>query len=68
WIHTVPLSIGKRYRLKVTDIFTHLEQAEIDRASATPTRVKVCPHPVRRIVGDLSDVNWVRMLGAPGER
>ncbi len=62
-------SIDHPYTLKVIDIFTHPEQAEIDQVSATPTLVKVYPRPVRRIVGDLSDVNRVlRMLGAPGER
>ncbi len=62
-------SLSHPYTLKVIDIFTHPEQAEIDQVSATPTLVKVYPRPVRRIVGDLNDVNRVlRMLGAPGER
>ncbi len=62
-------SLGHPYTLKVIDIFKHPEQAEIDQVSATPTLVKVYPRPVRRIVGDLNDVNRVlRMLGAPGER
>ncbi|KAM3094890.1 circadian clock KaiB family protein [Phormidesmis sp. 146-35] len=61
-------SLGSPYTLKVIDIFRHPEQAESDQVSATPTLVKVYPRPVRRIVGDLDDVDRVlRMLGAPGE-
>lgn len=61
-------SLGSPYTLKVIDIFRHPEQAEADQVSATPTLVKVYPHPVRRIVGDLDDVDRVlRMLGAPEE-
>ncbi len=61
-------SLGYPYTLKVIDIFKHPEQAEMDQVSATPTLVKVYPRPVRRIIGDLNDVNRVlRMLGAPGE-
>lgn len=61
-------SLGYPYTLKVIDIFRHPEQAEADQVSATPTLVKVYPRPVRRIVGDLNDVDRVlRMLGAPNE-
>jgi circadian clock protein KaiB len=61
-------SLGYPYTLKVIDIYKHPEQAELDQVSATPTLVKVYPRPVRRIVGDLDDVDRVlRMLGAPGE-
>ena len=59
-------SLGYPYTLKVIDIFKHPEQAEIDQVLATPTLVKVWPHPVRRIVGDLDNVDRIlRMLGAP---
>ncbi len=53
------------YTLKVIDIFKHPEQAEADQVSATPTLVKVWPRPVRRIVGDLENVDKVlQVLGA----
>ena len=47
------------YTLKVIDIFKHPEQAEINHVSATPTLVRAWPHPVRRIVGELEDLDRV---------
>lgn len=58
-------SLDSPYTLKVIDIFKHPDQAEADQVSATPTLVKVYPRPVRRIVGNLDDLDRVlRMLGA----
>ena len=50
-------SLGYPYTLKVIDVLTNPEQAEIDQVSATPTLVKVWPHPIRRIVGNLDDMD-----------
>lgn len=59
-------SLGHPYTLKVIDVLTNPEQAEIDQVSATPTLVKVWPLPVRRIVGELDHVDKVlQMLGTP---
>lgn len=44
------------YTLKVIDVFKHPEQAEADQISATPTLVKVSPQPIRRLVGELDNV------------
>ena len=44
------------YTLKVIDILKHPHLAEIDRVSATPTLVRVWPQPVRRIVGELENL------------
>lgn len=52
-------SLHLPYTLKVVDIYKHPEQAERDQVTATPTLVKVYPEPVRRIVGDLSDVSRI---------
>jgi circadian clock protein KaiB len=61
-------SLEHPYTLKVIDIFKHPEQAEADQVSATPTLVKVYPLPVRRIVGNLEDVDRVlQVLGALDE-
>ena len=46
--------LGQPYTLKVIDILKHPEQAEAERVSATPTLIRVWPHPIRRIVGDLN--------------
>ena len=44
------------YTLKVIDILKHPELAETNQVSATPTLVRVLPQPVRRIVGELEDL------------
>lgn len=57
-------SLGHPYTLKVIDVFQHPEQAELDQVSATPTLVKVWPRPVRRIVGNLDNIDQLlRVLG-----
>lgn len=59
-------TIRHPYTLKVIDIFNHPDQAEENQISATPTLLRVRPLPVRRIVGDLNDVEKVlRILAAP---
>lgn len=58
-------SLGYPYTMKVVDVLTNPEQAEIDQVSATPTLVKVWPLPIRRIVGDLDNAGKIlQMLGA----
>ncbi|MBD2744068.1 circadian clock KaiB family protein [Coleofasciculus sp. FACHB-1120] len=58
-------SLGHPYTLKVIDIFKHPEQAESNQISATPTLVRVWPEPVRRIVGDLDNIERVlQVLGS----
>ncbi|WP_044211117.1 circadian clock KaiB family protein [Coleofasciculus chthonoplastes] len=59
-------SLQHPYTLKVIDVFKHPEQAEANQISATPTLLRVWPPPVRRIVGDLNDLeNLLRILIAP---
>lgn len=50
------------YTLKVIDVLKHPEQAEVDQISATPTLIRIWPEPVRRLVGELSDVNTILQL------
>ncbi|BDI19748.1 hypothetical protein ANSO36C_55500 [Nostoc cf. commune SO-36] len=58
-------SLGHPYTLKVIDVLSHPEQAELNQVSATPTLVKVWPHPIRRIVGELDHVEKIlQMLAA----
>ena len=45
-----------RYRLEVVDVYTNPEATRDLQIVATPTLVKVAPAPLRRIVGDLSNV------------
>jgi circadian clock protein KaiB len=54
--------------VEVVDLGERPEIAEAERVIATPMLVRVAPDPVRRIVGDLSDLDRVRWglgLGAP---
>jgi circadian clock protein KaiB len=54
--------LGHPYTLKLIDISKNPEQAEINRISATPALVRVWPQPVRRIVGDLSDLKKILQI------
>jgi circadian clock protein KaiB len=44
----------------VVDLGEHPEVAEAERIVATPMLVRLAPEPVRRVVGDLSDLDRVR--------
>ena len=50
------------YSLQVIDVLKNPQLAEEDKILATPTLTKVLPPPVRKIIGDLSDVDKV-LLG-----
>lgn len=53
--------MGVEYQLIVVDVLEQPECAEQDRVLATPTLIRVMPLPARRIIGDLSDVERVRI-------
>lgn len=48
-----------RYTIEVIDVRDDPGEAERSRILATPTLVKSLPPPVRRVIGDLSDVEKV---------
>ncbi|PPS40332.1 circadian clock KaiB family protein [Chroococcidiopsis sp. TS-821] len=50
------------YTLKIIDVTKHPEQAEIAQVAATPTLIKVSPKPMRRLVGDLENVEKLLQL------
>ena len=53
-----------QYDLEVIDIYQNPEAARDHQIIAAPTLVKLFPEPVRRIIGDLSDIERVlRGLG-----
>ena len=59
--------LAGRFDLEIVDIYQHPTFAEADQIVAAPTLLKLQPVPVRRIIGDLSDVARVlRGLGLPG--
>lgn len=58
--------LAGRFDLEIVDIYQHPGLAGIDQIVAAPTLLKLRPLPVRRIIGDLSDVGRVlRGLGLP---
>ncbi len=54
--------LNGKYELEVINILEHPEAADEQRILATPTLVKSLPEPVRRVIGDISDIEKV-MVG-----
>jgi circadian clock protein KaiB len=54
--------LSGHYELVVVDVLDRPQLAEDEKILATPTVVKELPHPIRRIIGDLSDSDRV-LLG-----
>lgn len=50
------------YEVEVIDILEHPQLAEDEKILATPTLVRKLPVPVRKVIGDLSDLQQV-LLG-----
>jgi circadian clock protein KaiB len=48
-----------RYRLHVIDLLKTPQLAQDDQILAIPTLVRNLPHPIRKIIGDLSDTQRV---------
>ena len=48
-----------RFQLEVIDLYQCPERADMDEIIATPTLIKQLPLPLRRLVGDLSDVERI---------
>jgi circadian clock protein KaiB len=51
--------LSDRYTLEVIDIYQHPEACQEQQIIAAPTLIKVLPHPLRRIIGDLSNTEKV---------
>jgi len=51
-----------RHRLEVLNIAEHLDAARADQVVASPTLIRTAPLPLRRFIGDLSDVERLRGL------
>ena len=47
------------YHLDVIDVRTHAHLARDEQIVAVPTLIKQLPQPLRRLVGDMSDVDKV---------
>jgi circadian clock protein KaiB len=53
------LYLNDCYVLEVVDLYLHPDRAKKDQIIAIPTLVKELPLPLRRIIGDLSDIKKV---------
>jgi circadian clock protein KaiB len=53
--------LGGHVDLEVIDVRRQSALAGLDQVLAVPTLIKRSPGPPRRIVGDLSDVSWMRL-------
>jgi circadian clock protein KaiB len=51
--------LSDRYTLEVIDIYLNPEACQQQQIIAAPTLIKVLPHPLRRIIGDLSNTEKV---------
>jgi circadian clock protein KaiB len=66
--------LSERYTLEVIDIYQNPEACRQQQIVAAPTLIKVLPHPLRRIIGDLSNTEKVlvgldlRPRSVPSER
>jgi circadian clock protein KaiB len=48
-----------RYRIEVIDLLENPQLAEGDQILAIPTLVRRLPHPLRKVIGDLSNTERV---------
>ncbi len=48
-----------RYEIEIVDLIEHPRLARGDEIVAIPTLVRQLPHPIRKIIGDLSDIDQV---------
>jgi len=48
-------------RITIVDVLEQPEMAEAHKIIATPTLIKTSPRPLRRIIGDLSDLDEVAL-------
>ncbi len=51
--------VPHRYELEVVDVLKCPEEARARHILATPTVIRELPHPIRRIIGDLADIDKV---------
>jgi circadian clock protein KaiB len=53
--------IGEGVQIEIVDLAEHPERASADAIVALPTLVRKFPLPERKIIGDLSDLDRVRV-------
>lgn len=58
-LNEIQQRLGKSCQVVIIDVLEHPELAEKNKILATPTLIKELPSPLRRVIGDLSDVDTV---------
>lgn len=53
-------NVSLDYQLRVIDVLESPEMAEDQKVLATPTLIKRIPPPVKRLVGDMSNIDKVK--------
>ena len=51
--------LGGKYRIEIIDLLRNPQLARGDQIIAVPTLVRRLPHPVKKLIGDLSNVERV---------
>ena len=54
--------LGSDFTLDIIDVFESPEKAEEDKITAVPALIRVTPKPVKRLIGDFSNIDQVRMI------
>jgi circadian clock protein KaiB len=49
--------LAGRYQIEVVDLLVHPQLAKGDQIVAIPTLVRKLPHPIRKVIGDLSNAD-----------
>jgi circadian clock protein KaiB len=63
------ISLGKNFSLEVVDLALNPELGAVDRILALPTLVRKLPVPIRKIIGDFTNLERLRVaLNLPAER
>lgn len=57
--HLCETHLKDRYEIEIVDLIEHPRLARGDEIIAIPTLVRQLPHPIRKIIGDLSDTDRV---------
>jgi circadian clock protein KaiB len=57
--HLCDTHLKDRYEIEIVDLLQHPRLARGDEIVAIPTLVRQLPHPIRKIIGDLSDTDRV---------
>lgn len=58
----IRITLGQDCEARIVDVVQNPAEAELARILATPTLVREHPPPMRRVVGDLHDLDQVRQV------